>query len=412
MAWVWSLVLSAVSLGVASAQFCGGQANLNIGQTTYFQSPQYPYPYPGGLACRWIVNSPPGTKLELNCDLNVAPSNDCTQDRFSVSPSGDLNKDYKYFCGFDKSFKFESNTNKFDAYFATVWPSFNYQYQGFQCSLKVVPSTTNPTEPPVVTESPNTGGDCKCGKKVAGNRIVGGQVAELHEWRWQAALRLREDNLQFCGATLIADQWLLTAAHCMVNFQTSSVTVSLGEHDKNTGSDTTATRHIGIKRSIIHPDYDTTTQENDIALLELESYTSNTAIHPICLPTKNAASTFAGSTGTVTGWGTTSWQGQDSSHLQEVELPIITNTKCSNDLEQYTITDKMICTYAVGKDACQGDSGGPLVWKSPSGHYNLVGVVSFGYRCAETGYPGVYTRVTKYLPWIKSNTGLSFCDPI
>ncbi|CAL4084489.1 unnamed protein product, partial [Meganyctiphanes norvegica] len=407
MAWVWSLVLSAASLGVASAQFCGGQANLNIGQTTHFNSPQYPYPYPGGLACRWIANSPEGTTFKLNCAFNVAPSTDCKKDRFSVSPSGDLYKDYKYFCGYDQNFEFETNTNKFDSYFATAWPSFNYQYQGFQCALKVVSS---PPEPPVATEAPTTGGDCKCGRKVI-DRIVGGVDSELHEWRWQAALRLREDNLQFCGATLIADHWLLTAAHCMVNFQTSSVIVSLGEHDKTTGSDTTATRHVDIKRSIIHPDYDDSTQNNDIALLELESYTSNSAIHPICLPTKHIGTTFAEETGTVTGWGTTSWQGSSSDHLQEVELPIISNEKCSNDLENYEITDNMICTYAVGKDACQGDSGGPLVWKSPSGHYNLVGVVSFGYRCAETGYPGVYTRVTKYLPWIQSKTGMTFCEP-
>merc|ERR1711915_813130 len=202
-----------------------------------------------------------------------------------------------------------------------------------------------------------------------------------------------------------------TAAHCMVSFDKSAVRVSLGEHNKNTGRDTDATRHVNIKRVILHPNYDTSTQENDIALLELESYESNDAIHPICLPTKHADKTFAGETGTVTGWGTTTWQGQDSSHLQEVELPIITNKKCSKDLKQYTITDNMICTYLDGKDACQGDSGVPLVVKSSSGHYNLVGVVSFGYRCAETGYPGVYTRVTEYLPWIKSNTGLTFCEP-
>jgi len=362
------------------------------------------------LTCRWLATSPPDTTMYLNCKFNVAPSNECLRDRFSVSPSGDLDKDHKFFCGTDNNLQFETNTNKFDAYFATAWPSFNYLYNGFQCSLKVV-SNSKPTEPPVVTDSPPIDTKCKCGQKVVGNRIVGGQVSDLHEWRWQAALRFKQDNLQFCGATLIADQWLLTAAHCMVPFQKENVIVSLGEHDKTTGSDTSSTKHVGIKNVKIHPQYDTTTQENDIALLELESYKSNKHIHPICLPTKHLSANFAGETGTVTGWGTTSWQGQDSSHLKEVDLPIITNDKCEKDLNSYTITSNMICTYADGKDACQGDSGGPLVWKTSSGHYNLIGVVSFGYRCAETGYPGVYTRVTEYLPWIKSNTGATFCEP-
>ncbi|CAL4065872.1 unnamed protein product [Meganyctiphanes norvegica] len=406
MAWVWSLFLSVTTLGLVSAQgsFCGGQGNLKIGQTAYFTSPQYPYPYPGGLACRWIANTPPGTTLALNCAFDVDATDNCKRDQFYVSPSGDLTKDWKYFCG-TGNLKFETNTNKFDAYFATTWPSFNYQHKGFFCSLKVVSGTT-PTEPPAPPPV-----ECKCGKKVNGHRIVGGQVSNLHEWRWQAALRLRKDNLQVCGATLIADQWLVTAAHCVTIFKKSDLYVSLGEHDKNTGSDTTATRHVDIRRVIIHSQYDSKTNEHDIALLELDSYTSNSNIHPVCLPTKHKDSTFAGTTGTATGWGSTSWNGPDSSHLQEVELPIITNNKCSSDLDDYAgITGNMICTYAVGKDACQGDSGGPLVWKSPSGHYMLVGIVSFGYRCAETGYPGVYTRVTKYLPWIQGNTGLSFCE--
>jgi len=72
------------------------------------------------------------------------------------------------------------------------------------------------------------------------------------------------------------------------------------------------------------------------------------------------------------------------------------------------ITKNMMCNYSYSKDSCQGDSGGPVVWKSPEGYWNLVGVVSWGIGCAEIGNPGVNTRVTEYLQWIKDNTGENF----
>lgn len=89
-------------------------------------------------------------------------------------------------------------------------------------------------------------------------------------------------------------------------------------------------------------------------------------------------------------------------------LPVVTNDECRQALANFhtVIDDSVLCAGKGGKDACQGDSGGPLMYGKPNDtsiYYYQIGVVSYGYRCAEVGYPGVYTRVTEYLDWIKDN---------
>ncbi|XP_046396720.1 uncharacterized protein LOC124163698 [Ischnura elegans] len=128
-------------------------------------------------------------------------------------------------------------------------------------------------------------------------------------------------------------------------------------------------------------------------------------IAPICLPSARFKDeTFVGERPTVVGWGTTYYGGKESTVQRQVDLPVWRNEDCNRAYFQ-PITGAFICAGLSegGKDACQGDSGGPLMLKK-GGRWIQIGVVSFGNKCGEAGYPGVYTRVTHYLDWIKQNT--------
>ena len=106
----------------------------------------------------------------------------------------------------------------------------------------------------------------------------------------------------------------------------------------------------------------------------------------------------------VTGWGRNSSSGPQSNILQEATVTTLTNSQCRSSSHRHDrITENMICAQAAGRDACRGDSGGPLAVMGQNGEYRQVGVVSWGNRrgCAIPGYPGVYTRVTSLLPWIR-----------
>ncbi|KAL9693690.1 hypothetical protein quinque_012975 [Culex quinquefasciatus] len=253
-------------------------------------------------------------------------------------------------------------------------------------------------------DTPASACSCRCGERNDASRIVGGQPTGINEFPWMA--RLSYFNRFYCGGMLINDRYVLTAAHCVKGFMWFMIKVTFGEHNRCDDSVRPETRFVlrAIAQKFSFLNFD-----NDIALLRLNDRVPITDfIRPICLPS-DPSKTYVGTNGTVTGWGTLKEDGKPSCTLQEVEVPVIANHVCSSETN-YTssmITDNMMCAGYLGvggRDSCQGDSGGPLIAARPDKRYELIGVVSWGNGCARPYYPGVYTRVTQYLDWIKENS--------
>lgn len=245
-------------------------------------------------------------------------------------------------------------------------------------------------------------------------QIVGGTVASAGEYPWQVALvAASQPNPQlgqFCGGSLIATQWVLTAAHCVVTgglvTPPSDLDVVLGINNLSDGPTTGGQgQRIDVAQIVVHPGYVELTYDNDIALLRLATpATLNASVGLVGWVTPAQSALFEpGDTATITGWGATSSGGDGSNALLEVSVPIVANSTC-NGPASYNgdVTGNMLCAGEVagGKDSCQGDSGGPLIVSNGGGGFVQAGIVSWGEGCALPNFPGVYTRVANYSGWI------------
>ncbi|KAK5618783.1 hypothetical protein CRENBAI_011675 [Crenichthys baileyi] len=293
----------------------------------------------------------------------------------------------------------------------------NREIREMFCLLFLMPQIP-PVRPCPEVSSLETGSDAQidiCGtaplNTKSGTRIVGGQDAAQGAWPWQASLYR---GAHFCGGSLINNQWVLTAAHCFPSTSTTNLIVHLGRQTLQSSNPNEVSHRVS--QVIKHPNYDSDTKDNDVTLLQLSSPVEFTDyIRPVCLAADG--SVFQdGQDSWVTGWGAIDQSaGYDSvtslfscpvplpfpQTLQEVDVPVVSNSQCRASYS--TITSNMICAglTAGGKDSCQGDSGGPLVSKSDN-KWVQSGIVSFGYKCAQPNFPGVYARVSRYQSWINS----------
>lgn len=281
-----------------------------------------------------------------------------------------------------------------------------------------------------------------------GDRVFGGKEADKGEWPFQVALLSRgmlddspasQLNAQFCGGSLIAPGWVLTAAHCLVDggapIPPDVVTILTEATALDEGT------RYEVAEVIVHPDYSETTLDNDIGLLRLATDATAPVIKMTAQPIDTGAAT-------VIGWGLME-NGSFPVNLMEADLELVPNASCNAGIKdiyakdlnliltdfsvrmRYSaegvaaatqaiaatmrdpLTDNMICAGLAdgARDACNGDSGGPL-FAMIDNEPVQVGIVSWGEgpmdggaACGHANAYGVYTRLANYKDWIAEKMG-------
>ncbi|XP_058169794.1 uncharacterized protein LOC131284953 [Anopheles ziemanni] len=267
----------------------------------------------------------------------------------------------------------------------------------------------------------------KCGLDTLSDRIIGGNATALDEFPWYALLQYRskKGTLAFnCGGSLINSRYVLTAAHCLANKKIDDgetlVSVRLGEHNTATERDCVEQesdsleedcadppQNFGIEEQIVHPGYDKNGkyQHNDIALIRLDKDAQiNNYVQPVCLPTSNFIPTAPNVNITVVGFGHTGRQRHSGIKLKAM-IPIYPRAECEKKWAKANLIEQQLCAGGIfGIDSCSGDSGGPLMVRRL--YWIQEGVISYGNQCALEDWPGIYTRVSSYIDWIKETIRL------
>lgn len=230
-------------------------------------------------------------------------------------------------------------------------------------------------------------------------RIVGGTNVAPGEHPWQVAMIGKDDSgndVQYCGGTLVDEEWVLTAAHCDV---WTVDKVRVGSINRSSGGEL-----IGVAEVKNHPLADgwSDPPRHDVTMVRLDDPVTDPKPLAIVTPGSDDPLWATGVLLTASGWGATSQGGSSSQTLKDVQVPRVSDASCAGSYpNEFSSTDMVCAGYPQGgKDTCQGDSGGPLIAavgdapdKSDPADWRLVGGTSWGIGCAQEDRPGVYARL-------------------
>jgi secreted trypsin-like serine protease len=238
-------------------------------------------------------------------------------------------------------------------------------------------------------------------------KIVGGHLTLIDNNPWQIAMVRaavpEPTRSQFCGGSIIGNDWILTAAHCVKNSivreDPTRVEIIAGSSQYAIGGE-----RLKVAAIHTHPRYNQATMDNDFALLRLQTPMTKGQIIALADAKTDLRD---GTNMCVSGWGATAEGGPGAIDLLGADVPVVSTSVC-NEPASYNgdILASMFCAGKKegGVDSCQGDSGGPgsaII----NGRTTLVGVVSWGEGCARRLKYGVYSRVSTAAEWISSTIG-------
>ncbi|NP_001155016.1 serine protease homolog 29 precursor [Nasonia vitripennis] len=226
--------------------------------------------------------------------------------------------------------------------------------------------------------------------------IVGGDYIEIDEAPYTA--QILENGKHICGAVIISEYWLLTAAHCVSNIQTPSIITGSSFRQRGGHNHT-------IAKIIVNEKFDYQSIDNDIALVQVQEHIDFNELQQ-AIEISNISPKI-GDLIEIAGYGATGLTEPASETLKSAVLPVVEQKECYKgyDLEHeehaHNFLENMFCASAEGADACQGDGGGPVVSRG-----KLVGIISFAMDCELSKTFSIYTLVSNYLQWIQDHTGI------
>jgi hypothetical protein len=233
--------------------------------------------------------------------------------------------------------------------------------------------------------------------------IIGGSDASDMAYPFMASIgrSFDDDYYHSCGAALISDRYVLTAAHCSEDTEPGDVRVMLGTNNPDEGG-----HQVPVRSITLHPEWgDRISDGHDMALWEMSERVDlkGLGLYTVDMLSGETQGLAAPSTlSTTIGWGVND---NGSDHLQEVHVPVASEESCAISYPQVETFATQICAGAIdgGLDSCQGDSGGPLLVRDEAGQrWMHAGITSWGNGCGLAGKPGLYGRTSAMSGWAKS----------